>query len=204
MMKNQNRRHDTEYIGRKRKPGVFREKDKYIFLLLLILLGMLFFSPLLSQVEASSFQELLDERSVSIWIEGQPLGDMMIGARAQLVFVYVDRKILDKGRENPDVPQWFSWNSQYYDKALKKKKGIFIVRFKTFRSWSFNPEMLSVEDYTLQQEDVITRKAFRLEGELPSDAIGSFAIMVPLDTLKKGHELLLSCGEFSRTWKVPR
>ncbi len=204
MTKNQNKISDNGYAERKRNPGVFREKYKYIFLLVLILLGVFSFSPLLTQVEALSFQELLDERSVSIWIEGQPLGEMVIGSRAQLIFVYLDKKIIDKGRGDPDVPQWFSWNSQHYDKALKKKKGIFIVRFKTFRSWNFNPEMLSVADYTLQQEDVITRKAFRLEGEIPSDAIGSFAIMVPLDILEKGHELLLSCGEFSRAWKVPR
>lgn len=203
-IENKHIRREMGYLFAKKLLLFSEYRKRCSFLFCIVLLGVLLVFPFANHSEASSLKELIDERTVNLWVEGQQLGDMVIGARAQLVFIYIDSKLMNKIKGDPDVPQWLSWHSQHYSDARKQKKGLFIVRFKTIKPWDFIPEMLSVAGYTIHANDIITRKAFRPEGAIPSDVTGSFAIMVPLSVLKKDVELSFTCDGFSQLWTVPR
>jgi hypothetical protein len=170
------------------------------FFFLLGILLVFFVYP----VSAGELDELLDKRTSVIWIEGQQLGDMVIGARAQIAFIYIDRKIHDSIKGNTDAPKWLSWHSQHFHEARKNRKALFIGRIKTVKRWNFDLSSIQLGDYVPAEEDIVTRKAFRPDGELPPDTAASFALMVPRKILSGKDELVITCGDYSATWKIVR
>lgn len=181
----------------------YMKNKKVVVSSYVLLLGILLLS-FVPHVCAGELDELLEKRSSVIWIEGQQLGNMVIGARAQMAFIYIDRKLHDRIKGDPDAPKWLSWHSQHFHEARKNRKVLFIVRLKTAKHWNFDLSSIKLGDYVPTEEDVITRKDFRPDGELPPDTVASFALMVPQNILSRKDELLISCGDYSVIWKIVR
>lgn len=183
-------------------PGVF---GKWVISLSII--GVIFMVAFFIErpvAEGAELQELLDERTTVVWIEGQQLGDMIIGSRAQVAFIFVDGKLMRAAGTSPEAPQWLTWNVQHFSEANDRGKALFIIRFKTFKPWDFDISLFLIGEYVPKEEDVITRKAFRPRNNIPSDTSGTFALMVPREIIGRGKKLEVGCSGFSAVLKVPR
>ncbi len=148
-------------------------------------------------------EELISDRSARLYLEGQVLGDMVLGARARLEFIYIDRTLADAARDNGAVPEWLVWNTSYFGSQKSGKNDLFLLVFETYKPWTFEPEMISVNGTPLEQGDIVTRPAYVPRGDLPSDFTGRFAFTVPGEIVEPGSEILFSCGQDSVTWVVP-
>ena len=58
--------------------------------------------------------ELLDTRQTSVWVEGERLGDMVIGARGALQIIYVDKKLANALTLDFSISDWAKQMAQYY------------------------------------------------------------------------------------------
>lgn len=144
---------------------------------------------------AANFQTLMDQRTARLWLEGQKLGDMVIGARADLNFVYVDWKLARAIPDAPEAPRWLCWHAQHFGSPEAKNKALFVLRFETRKPWDFRVTELRVGDYAVQDEDILTRSQFTPTGPLPSGTKGTLAFVVPSGSLGKGKTVLLGYGD---------
>ena len=168
----------------------------------LILLGLFCFLSGVVQAKPKNFQTLLEKRRVSLWVEGQALGDLMIGSRGQMEFIYVDKTLIDRARKEGwiEAPEWFRKECQYFGSPELKKKDLFVVRYKSLLPWSFSPEEIRVGEYRVAWEDVLTNKAFFPWGDLPSEVQGFFAFGVPR---VPGGTTEIAYGEYGVPFIIP-
>lgn len=169
--------------------------------LTLIVAVLCFILTLAGTAGAAGFEEVLGPRTARLWLEGQMFGDMVIGARAELNFVYVDRKLARAVAGDPKAPQWLRWHTQHYGSPEAKGKAFFVLSFETRKPWDFQVTGLRVGSYSLREEDILTRSAFTPTGPLPSGTTGTLAFVVPLDSLGKGKTVLLGYGEERVEWE---
>ncbi|MGC9489736.1 MAG: hypothetical protein ACP5CD_00705 [Thermovirgaceae bacterium] len=171
----------------------------------ILLLAMAVFITLTGSgvAEEVSLEDLLAERSARLYLEGQVLGDMVLGARARLEFIYIDQPLVDAARGSHEVPEWLRWNTNYFGSGKSGKEALFLLVFETFKPWTFAPEMISVNGNPLEEEDIVTRVAYVPKGDLPSDYTGRFAFTVPAGIVEPGSEIVFGCGQDSVTWVVP-
>lgn len=149
----------------------------------------------------SPFQERLQARTATFWIEGQALGDMVLGARARLSFVLVDATLARDLSGNPEAPEWLSWHGQHYG---AKGKTLFIVRLKTLKPMTFDPTLLHVGDHQVTMDDVLTRQHFLPQGDLPSGLEGTLALRIPTTAIPKKGPIPLGYGDWGMEWTAPR
>ena len=150
-----------------------------------------------------SLEELLRPRTAVVWVEGQRLGELMVGARAQLEFLLVDHPLVEAiYAENSSAPDWLRLHAQYAASDALKGKTLLIVRYKSLIPWTFHPEELSVGEYRISQKDILTRKEFVPTGDLPSGMRGDFAVAVP-GVSKNIPEVTVAYGEWHATLKIP-
>lgn len=147
--------------------------------------------------------DLLERRNARLYVEGQVLGDMVLGARARLDFIYVDRALAEAVKDGTGAPEWLRWNVGYYGSEKVGKDALFLLDLETFKPWTFEPEMISVNGRPLERNDILTRPEYFPEGDLPSGFRGNFAFKVPMDLVEPGREIAFSCGEYSKAWRVP-
>ncbi len=149
-------------------------------------------------------EKLIDERSARLYLEGQKLGDMILGARARLEFIYIDKTLAAAARESRAVPEWLEWNTSYFGSQKSGRNMLFLLVFETYKPWTFEPEVISVNGDPLEEEDLVTRSAYVPRGDLPSDYTGRFAFTLPREFMEPGSEIVFSCGEDSVAWVVPK
>jgi len=150
-----------------------------------------------------SLEELLSLRTAVIWVEGQRLGDLVVGARARLEILLVDRDLVEEiYGENSQAPDWLRLHAQYASSGALKGKTLFIVRYKALIPWSFDPQEISVGDHRVDWKDILTRKEFFPSGELPSGMMGELALAVP-GSFNKASEITVAYGEWPSTLKIP-
>ncbi|MBN1333868.1 MAG: hypothetical protein JW971_08890 [Synergistales bacterium] len=171
------------------------------FLVLLFAVLVLLFP--VSRAHSTDLDGLLEERTSTLWIEGQVLGDLILGARAQLAIIYVDSTLVQSVSGNHEAPEWLKWHVQHFS-SLKKGSHLFILRYTTFKPWDFQPSLVHVDGVTIDRDNIKTREAFLLEGELPSGVTGTAAAEIPLGRLKVGTIVIVGYGEFQTQWKIPR
>lgn len=147
-------------------------------------------------------EELIADRSARLYLEGQALGDMVLGARARLDFIYIDRTLAETAREN-DVPEWLEWNTSYFGSRKSGEGALFLLVFETFKPWTFEPEMIRVNGKPIEKGDIVTRSEYVPRGDLPSDYTGRFVFTVVPESVGPGKEIVFSCRDDSVTWMVP-
>ena len=154
---------------------------------------------------ASGTEDFEKARTPALWIEGQLLGDMVLGARAQLIFGYIDSKAYSAIKSHGgSLPLWMNWNMQYFHKARSKKRSFFILRYKAIKNWNFSPEDIVIGGYKVTEKDIYTRSDYRNTGELPPDTLGTLAVSIPNKYVKPGKTILLSYKDDSMEWTIPK
>lgn len=154
--------------------------------------------------QGEDLQTLLDERTATVWLEGQKLGELILGARAEIHFIYVDSKLSQAVTKDPFAPDWLRWNVQYMGTDSVRGKALFILHFKTMKPWTFDPSMIRVGNYTISRNDILNDKDFTPVGDLPSGFEGTLAFVVPKDNAEPGKEITLTCASETVSFKVPR
>ena len=158
-----------------------------------------------SALSASSSEDVLKARMATIWVGGQMLGDVVLGATSQLTFLYMDGKACDLAeKERGQLPDWITWNLQYRGNASSGKKGFFLIRYKALKDWDFDISKISIGGYALTKDDIFTKLEFMKSGFLPSGTEGSLAICVPTSYLKPGKSISISYGDWSEQWIIPK
>lgn len=153
--------------------------------------------------QPKSLEDLLAERSANVWIDGQVLGELVLGAKARLTFIYVDPALATAARNDPGSPEWLTWHSRHLGEKYLKGRNLFILRFETFTPWELIPGKLFVGNYNVLSEDVLSLKEFTPTGELPSGFAGTLPFSVPKTELKPGAEVALGYEKEAVKWKVP-
>lgn len=146
---------------------------------------------------------ILDERQTDIWVEGERLGDLMIGSRGTIQFIYVDKLLSDAIMSERTLSKWVYDMSQYFGSDATRKKAFFIAHVEVYKPWDFDYTKVFVGDYHLQKGDVLSPNMTNPFGQQPSDSRGYFAFVVPESALKKGEEIELGYGDDYKTWKAP-
>jgi len=153
---------------------------------------------------ATELEKVLEERSCHMWIEGQVLGDMIIGARAQVMAVVVDSELVDSIKDDSSAPEWLSWHCNHFGSAPSGEV-LIIIRYKTLKYWEFEPSDITINGYIVKDDDIITRKDYIVRGTIPPDTKGTFAMYVPV---QKGNDtgkgiLNVACDGYSCSIKMP-
>ncbi|PIE54198.1 MAG: hypothetical protein CSA35_07345 [Dethiosulfovibrio peptidovorans] len=152
-----------------------------------------------------SQEKIVQDRLASLWVEGQVLGDMILGARGRITLIYMDRRACNAVREQgASLPSWVSWNNQYETRARRGGRGFFLVHYEAKKNWIFDPTEIIIGDYRLTEDDVLTRKDFQNVGDLASGTEATLAISVPKKSVLPGRTITISYGTFATEWTVPR
>lgn len=141
-------------------------------------------------------ETLLGKRSAVLWVEGQLLGDMMIGAKARMTFIAVDGKLTEAAWSDPSAPEWLKTNVGYSGDSKLRKKRLFIILVETIRNFTLELPMISIGSHVLSAEDVLTNKHYVPVGDLPPDLTVPFAVAVPAEAVK-GKVIPLRVGDYS-------
>lgn len=152
---------------------------------------------------SADLETLVQERTVVIYPEGQVLGNMVIGARGKMEFIYVDKTLAHAIREGDMPSDWLSWYSRHWGTEDVKGRILFIIRYEANKPWSFDPEDISIGGRSLERKDILTDKAFIVEGDLPSGTLGILSVAVPSEFASPGKATVVSYLEDSVEWTVP-
>lgn len=152
---------------------------------------------------AADVQGLLEERTVMLHPEGQVLGNMVLGARGKIQFIYVDRTLAKAVQDDPLSPDWLGWNVRHWGTDPVKGKTLFIIRYEAYKPWSFSPGDITIGGRNIEPGDILTRKAFIVEGELPGGTLGIIAVAVPSETASPGRPAVFGYSDASAEWTVP-
>ncbi|GAB6279970.1 MAG: hypothetical protein STSR0007_00160 [Thermovirga sp.] len=148
-------------------------------------------------------QKLVDERTVMLYPEGQMLGNMVIGARGKIQFIYVDRTLANTVRNDSSAPDWLIWNTRHWGTDPVKGRTLFVISYEANKPWNFRTSDIAIGGKSLEPGDILTDKAFIIEGELPSGTVGILAVAVPSEFASPGKAVVFSYGEESAEWVVP-
>ncbi len=151
---------------------------------------------------AAELATLFDKRSVALWYEGEALGDLIIGARAQFTFVYVDRALSQAAVKDAGAPDWLRDNAYFFGSEKTGKKALFIVRLDTKKNLDLELEMIKIGSHVITQQDVLTNKHYVPVGELPAGFSGDFAVAVPLEAVR-GAARRVSVGDYEAELEFP-
>ncbi len=154
------------------------------------------------QSYAGDVESLLEKRSAILWFEGEEFGELIIGARAQFAFVYVDGALSEAVVKDSGAPDWLRDNIYYYGAKETRKKALFIVRLRTVKNLDLQLSMIKIGTHTLTPEDVLTNKFYVPVGELPPDFSAGFAVAVPLAAVK-GKARAVSVGDYVTELEFP-
>ncbi|MDD3133511.1 MAG: hypothetical protein PHQ51_02690 [Synergistales bacterium] len=152
---------------------------------------------------SADLETLVQERTVVICPEGQVLGNMVIGARGKMEFIYVDKTLAHAIREGDMPSDWLSWYSRHWGTEDVKGRILFIIRYEANKPWSFDPGDISIGGRSLERKDILTDKAFIVEGDLPSGTLGILSVAVPSEFASPGKATVVSYLEDSVEWTVP-
>ena len=168
-----------------------------VFLLVFILL------PGGAAEASGDLQTLLDERSAVLWIDGEVLGDLVIGARAQAALIYVDGKLSEAAWGDQTAPDWLKTQTGYYGSREARKKKLFIIRLKTINNFTLDHSMIKIGSHVLTPADVLTNKHYVPVGDLPAGLTADFAVVIP-NAAVKGKSVSFSVGVYSTELEYPK
>ncbi|MDT8284166.1 MAG: hypothetical protein RQ767_01455 [Thermovirgaceae bacterium] len=153
---------------------------------------------------AADVEKMLEDRMVTLYPEGQLLGNMVIGARGKMEFIYVDRALANAIREDMSVPEWLSWHSRHWGTDVAKGKALFVIRYEAYKPWNFSTADIAIGGRALEKGDILTNKAYIIDGDITSGTIATLAIAVPADLASPGNKTVISYMEGSAEWTVPK
>ena len=179
--------------------------------ILLIVLAVIFTTAAAAFAASSQIStglmKLLEERQTDCWVEGTVFGEMILGARGSLQFIYNDAKLSEAIAKEQGLAPWIDDLNQYFGKVETKKRAMFIVQLKANKPWTVKESEIHVGGYTLTPDDIMQtswKNPFADGGEINSGETWQFAFTVPVSELKKGGEITIGYGKDLVKWKVPK
>ncbi|MEG1501873.1 MAG: hypothetical protein RR272_04665 [Synergistaceae bacterium] len=147
---------------------------------------------------------LLNERQTNIWVEGEFLGDFILGSRGRIEFIYLDEKLSRAIAEEHTLAQWVDELNQYFGSPATEKKALFLVQLEVNKPWSFNVSDLVIGDYKPKKEDIISLSWRNPDETLQSETKWQFAFVVPESIVYKNKSIKLGYKEDVTEWKIPQ
>ncbi|MDD3390986.1 MAG: hypothetical protein PHO98_06735 [Synergistaceae bacterium] len=169
----------------------------------LVFLLVVVFLPGGTAEASGDLQTLLDERTAVLWIDGEVLGDLVIGARAQAALIYVDGKLSEATWGDQMAPDWLKTQTGYYGSRETRKKKLFIIRLKTINNFTLDHSMIRIGSHVLTPADVLTNKHYVPVGDFPGGLTAGFAVGIP-NAAVKGKSVSFSVGEYSKELEYPK
>lgn len=148
--------------------------------------------------------ELIEERQTACWVEGERFGDMIVGARGVVNFIYLDRKLSDAIRAEPGLAPWIDDMNQYYGSEKTKKKAVFIIHVKANKPWEIREQHFRIGGHILAKDDILTSSWTNPFGTISAGEQWYFACAVPKSAAGPGKEISLGYKEFLVKWRVPK
>jgi hypothetical protein len=177
-------------------------------------LGALFLGALLSlggfpaaeaSAPSSKWEELLRARTATVFVEGRPLGDLILNARARVEVIYVDGALSEALVKNPiDTPERLRMEAQYYGSERLRGKALFVIFLSTAKPWTVEPGLFRIGGYALREEDVLTPRDLAPLGEMPSGVKAAFAVAVPGADVRPGSTIVVAVSGDEVPFIVPR
>ena len=155
-----------------------------------------------------AWRERLSERTTTLWIEGQYLGDgIVLNARGELNVTWLERGLSNVLSDDGDVDDWVLDSLNYYfsnrreTRAKVSGRDVFALNYRAIKNWSFDPTKLTVNGYTITPDDILTRRIY-WESELAAGSVGTVAVAAP--SLKPGQTVELLYEDAAGEFEVPR
>jgi len=124
-------------------------------------------------------EDLIKERTTTMYLEGQKLGDLILGARARLDFLFVDDSLLRAARTSGMTPDWLKWHLGHFGDPQIRGKDLFVLRYEAYKPWDFDPFKIVVNGKNLTEEDILTKLIRISTGSLSPNTVDSLAFAVP-------------------------
>jgi hypothetical protein len=187
-------------------------KNFYRVISFLALISALFFvAGNLRAAEARSsraWTELLSERTATLWIEGELLGDSIIlNARGELNVTWLENRLANILNTDDNVEEWVVNSLSYYfsnrreTRAKTRGRDILVLNYRAVKRWNFDPTNLTVNGYAITRDDILTLDIYWESELLPGD-IGTVAVAVP--SLRPGQTVELRFEDARATLEIPR
>jgi hypothetical protein len=149
----------------------------------------------------------VDARTVTLWIEGQDIGGLVLNARAELNVTWAERGLLRHLENDRDAEEWLMEGLNYYHsnrketRAKLRKRDVFVLRYRSVKYWDFAPEKLVIGGYAITKDDILTRKEYWQSGELPPGVAGFLTVCAP--ALEPGRMIELRYEDTRAVFAVP-
>lgn len=179
-------------------------KPLYFMIISLTLLVSLF--PVSTKAESGQdeLKALLDERQIDCWVEGEAFGDLILGSRGTIQFIYIDGKLSKTISAEHTLAPWVDDLNQYYGSPGTKNKVLFIANLEANKPWTVEEKKISVGGYSLTKGDVISSSWKNPFGTVDAGTTWHFAFVVPREYVSPGKEILVGYDEDLIKWKVPK
>lgn len=146
--------------------------------------------------------DLIRQRSTTCWVEGQIIDDMVLGARAKLVFIYVDGELSRAlTREDAPIPEWLRYQASGFGSSNARGKSVFIVSYETLKPMNFDPTEVTIGGYKITMKDLLNNTSVMPLGDIPTGTHGAFSVAVPIKA-EKGVPVEIAYGESVTSFTV--
>ena len=170
----------------------------------LLILTFSLLSPAFAAKTTEEVQKLLDARQITCWVEGTLFGDLILGSRGNITFVYLDEKLSNAIRDDHGLAPWVDDLNQYYGSPGTEKKAVFLIQIETNKPWNVEISKFKIGNYNPEKNDILSPSWTNPVGSLESGITGQMAVTVPISEVKKGAEITIGYGDDTVKWKVPR
>jgi len=181
-------------------------KRKIFFLLMLLLSFAIIGCQVSFRADASTkdLNSLLDERQTDCWVEGELFGDLVLGSRGTIQFIYLDAKLSKAISAEQGLAPWVDDLNQYYGSPETRKKALFIANLEANKPWTVEEQKISIGGSHLTKKDVISSSWTNPFGTVDAGTSWQFSFVVPQDKVKPGTEIMVGYGDDLIKWKVPK
>ncbi|MDD4159366.1 MAG: hypothetical protein PHO18_00295 [Synergistaceae bacterium] len=181
-------------------------KRKSLFLLVLLFAFSIVAYPVSLPAGAgqNDINTLLEERQIDCWVEGELFGDLILGSRGTIQFIYLDSKLSKAISGEQGLAPWVDDLNQYFGSPETKKKVLFIANLEANKPWTVEEGKISVGGYYLTQKDVISSSWRNPFGTVDAGTNWQFAFVVPQEKVRHGTEIMVGYGDDLIKWRVPK
>jgi len=174
-------------------------KNFYRLALFLIFLSSLFFALETRRAAEARFSrawsEIISERTVTLWIEGELLGDsIVLNSRGELNVTWLERGLINTLDNDNNVEEWVIngighyFSSDRNTRSRMRNHDVLVLNYRARKRWTFDPTNLTVNGHAITQGDILTRNIHRESDLLPGDT-GTLEVAVP--SLRSGQTVVL-------------
>ena len=156
---------------------------------------------------SKEWKERIDARTITLWVEGQDIGGIVLNARGELNVTWVERNLSRRLDQDRDVEEWLINGINYYSsnrkeiRAKLKKRDVFVLNYRAVKNWNFDPAKLVIGKYAILPDDILTKKEYWESDDLPSGTVGTVAICAP--SLKPGEKIEIRYEDARAVFEVP-